>query len=331
VEIPGDLRAALEAELGATSAQVVTAARELSQRYRHGRTETALPAVRSGDDARAYAAYRMPATYAAVRSVLAEAAMRRPDVRPSSLLDAGGGPGTAGWAAVSIWPELYSITVLERDRKMMKLGRALAAHSASRGVRNAEWRLTDLAADWSGNPADLVVAAFLLSEVPTLRVPALVARLWEHAIDVLSIVEPGTPAGYGLVVQATEELVRLGASIAAPFPADWHCTEGPGDWCHFSARVSRTRALRAVKAGTLPYEDEKYSYVVASKRPARAVAARVVRHPQHRPGHVRLMLCTAQGLKHLVVSRREREAYRRAKDLAWGSAIELDEAALFGL
>ena len=33
----------------------------------------------------------------------------------------------------------------------------------------------------------------------------------------------------------------------------------------------------------------------------------------------------------MIVTRKDREAYRRAKDLVWGSAIGVEEAGLFGL
>jgi ribosomal protein RSM22 (predicted rRNA methylase) len=95
--------------------------------------------------------------------------------------------------------------------------------------------------------------------------------------------------------------------------------------------VPRTRLQRLLKEASLSYEDEKFAYVVASRELGLPIAARVVRHPQNRKGHVRLVLCSAGGIRHVVVARSNREAFRRAKDLHWGSAIALEEADLFGL
>jgi ribosomal protein RSM22 (predicted rRNA methylase) len=98
----------------------------------------------------------------------------------------------------------------------------------------------------------------------------------------------------------------------------------PGeDWCHFAARVGRSSLHRRVKGGSLPYEDEKYSYVAAVAPAlagtATAAAPRIVRKPQLRKGQVLLELCTADdGLRRETVTKRHGPAYRAARDAAWG-------------
>jgi ribosomal protein RSM22 (predicted rRNA methylase) len=126
-------------------------------------------------------------------------------------------------------------------------------------------------------------------------------------------------------------LTVAGADIIAPVPPSWPCLEHENDWLHFSERVSRTRLHRTAKDATLSYEDEKFCYLAASRLKSTAIAARVVRQPQIRSGHVRLTLCTKDGIRHLVIPRSQKAAYRLARDLRWGSAIEVDEADLFGL
>lgn len=81
----------------------------------------------------------------------------------------------------------------------------------------------------------------------------------------------------------------------------------------------------------MSYEDEKYSYVAVSRAEGLPIAARVIRHPQVRSGHIRLVLCTPVGVKHVVVARSNREAYRRARELRWGSAIPVEDGRLYGL
>jgi ribosomal protein RSM22 (predicted rRNA methylase) len=93
------------------------------------------------------------------------------------------------------------------------------------------------------------------------------------------------------------------------------------DWCHFAARVSRSSLHRQVKGGSLPYEDEKFSYVAAARFPAAPAASRIVRHPQIRKGQVLLDLCTAEdGLRRETVTKRHGDAYRAARDADWGDA-----------
>jgi ribosomal protein RSM22 (predicted rRNA methylase) len=175
------------------------------------------------------------------------------------------------------------------------------------------------------------MAAYVLGELPVQTHEGFVQQLWQHTLDTCVIVEPGTPRGFDLVRQAGACLVGAEALILAPFPWDWECLESAHDWCHFSERVPRTRLHRAAKNAELSYEDEKYCYIAASRWEGVPIAARVIRQPQVRSGHIRLVLCTPEGVKHLVVARSQGEAYRRAKHLAWGSAIPVEEASLFGL
>jgi ribosomal protein RSM22 (predicted rRNA methylase) len=62
--------------------------------------------IRNDLDALAYAAVRMPATYAAIRASLEAAGEIIPDFAPRSLLDVGADPGTAAWAAQDLWPSI---------------------------------------------------------------------------------------------------------------------------------------------------------------------------------------------------------------------------------
>jgi ribosomal protein RSM22 (predicted rRNA methylase) len=61
------------------------------------------------------------------------------------------------------------------------------------------------------------------------------------------------------------------------------------------------------------------------------MGARVVRQPQIRSGHVRLTLCTPQGVRHIVVGKSQRDAYRLARKLRWGSALNEEDASVLGL
>ena len=97
------------------------------------------------------------------------------------------------------------------------------------------------------------------------------------------------------------------------------------DWCHFAARAQRSRLHRQLKHGSLGYEDEKYSYVVVGRHLAgqgASSASRVVARPLGRSGLVQLALCTTEGLRNVVVSRRQGAAYRAARDVAWGDSWE---------
>jgi ribosomal protein RSM22 (predicted rRNA methylase) len=332
MQLPDDLRDALAAEVGSgASRHLAGAAQSLSRRYRAGHARSTSTPLESPLDARAYAAYRMPATYAALAAAFGETQDRLPRWTPHSMLDVGGGPGTAAWAAATTWPELADITILERDGGMAGIGTALATHAGSLAVQRARWRRVDITGEWGSEPAGLTAAGYVLGEPAPEARAQIVERLWQHTDSVCVIVEPGTPRGYEVIREATHGLIRAGASVIAPVPPTWPCLENETDWLHFSERVGRTRVQRVAKDATLAYEDEKFCYLVASRWPGEPFAARVIRHPQIRSGHVRLTVCTPAGIRHLVIPRSRKETYRKARDLHWGSAIEPDEANVFGL
>src|SRR5689334_12249116 len=113
-ELPQDLRGALEAAVSSVpAAQLTSAFQRLSTRYREEQAATS-PIMASPADVLTYSAYRMPATFAAVRSTLEQAALQLPDFEPAQQLDIGGGTGSAVWAATDVWPSLTSVTVLEQ-------------------------------------------------------------------------------------------------------------------------------------------------------------------------------------------------------------------------
>ncbi len=95
----------------------------------------------------------------------------------------------------------------------------------------------------------------------------------------------------------------------------------PHDWCHFAQRINRSKLHRNTKDATLSYEDEKFSYAVMTHTKGLPIKGRIIRHPQKRSGHIRLELCTPDGLKQIVVTRSERAAFREANDLRWGNAL----------
>nr|WP_261556722.1 small ribosomal subunit Rsm22 family protein [Frankia tisae] len=56
------------------------------------------------------------------------------------------------------------------------------------------------------------------------------------------------------------------ATITDPCPADGACPLPGGDWCHVARRVERSALHRMTKDVALGHEDEKYTYLVASRR-----------------------------------------------------------------
>src|SRR5205809_2268287 len=138
MDLPADLRLALANELASTPQKIVAdAAEKLSSRYRSSQSRVNGAFLHSRADVVAYAAYRLPATFAAIYAALNEVRKRRLDWHPHSLLDAGSGPGTALWAASELWPELEQVMLIERDDGMVTFGKQIVTHVRSRIVRDA--------------------------------------------------------------------------------------------------------------------------------------------------------------------------------------------------
>lgn len=314
------LRAALAGLLdGLPPKQAAQAVDRLIANYR-GTTPTDAPLLRDRSDVAAYAAYRMPATFEAVRAALDALREAAPDWAPATHTDVGGGTGAASWAVAGAWGGQRT-TVLDWAEPALALGRELAEASGIPGLRAAGWQRARIGKDLDLDATDLVTVSYVLNELTPEARTALVDAA-ARAAQVVVIVEAGTPEGYARVIAARDRLIAAGLTVAAPCPHSDACPIEPGtDWCHFSARVSRSSLHRQVKGGTLPYEDEKFSYVVATRFTPRPVDARVTRRPQIRKGQVLLELCTRdEALQRATVTKRHGKLYRAARDTDWGDA-----------
>ena len=167
--------------------------------------------------------------------------------------------------------------------------------------------------------ADLVVASYVLGELPDPV--AATAHLWRQSADTLAVIEPGTPAGYGGILAARDTVIGAGGHTIAPCPHDLACPLSPDDWCHFAVRLPRSKLHRHAKRVELGYEDEKFSYAVLAHEPVAPAAARIIRQPQIRSGHVNLVTCEFDGVHDRTISRRHGAHFKQAKGAAWGDAI----------
>ncbi|MER6959601.1 MULTISPECIES: small ribosomal subunit Rsm22 family protein [unclassified Streptomyces] len=319
VSVSEVLRGALTELLdGLPPKQAAQAVERLIASYR-GATPTDAPILRDRADVAAYAAYRMPATFEAVRSALEAFADTAPEWTPGGQVDVGGGTGAATWAVNAVWGGARPVTVLDWAEPALALGREVAA--ANPELRDARWQRARIGSSLAWEATDLVTVSYVLNELSAADRAALVDAA-ASAAQAVVIVEPGTPDGYARVIEARDRLIAAGFRIAAPCPHSAGCPIVPGsDWCHFSARVSRSSLHRQVKGGSLPYEDEKFSYVAAARFPVSPTPSRVVRRPQIRKGQVLLDLCEAEErLSRTTVTKRHGDLYKAARDADWGDA-----------
>jgi ribosomal protein RSM22 (predicted rRNA methylase) len=321
-DLPGPLRAALDRALeGVPRKGLAERAARTSEAYRAGQPSSGV--IRDADDALAYALTRLPATYAACATVLAGAARMAPGFAPRSLLDAGAGTGAASWAAVALWPGLASLTWLDASPPFL----ALAAKFAAEGppaLRAAEARRVDITSAGPWPKADLVIASYALAEIAPDRQTSTIAELWNACDGVLALIEPGTPAGYARILAARGALIAAGSTILAPCPHEAACPLAGEDWCHFSVRLPRSRDHRLAKGAVVPFEDERFGYLVAA-RPGIAAGPRrprVLAPPRTGKPGIALKLCGLDAqVEHRLVPKRDKPAYAIARRLDWGDTL----------
>jgi ribosomal protein RSM22 (predicted rRNA methylase) len=316
-DLPAELRAALEAKLqGLSRVDAAARAALISRTYRDGGNSGA---ITSTADALAYALARMPATYAAVAASLNALCETRPDFAPKNLLDVGAGPGTASWAAATAFASLQGFTLIDANAALGALAQDLCRDSA-RLKKVTYHRGEARAALADAEPADLVVASYLIGEIGETERRTLAELLWSKTRDTLLIVEPGTPSGYARIITLRQQLIASGAHVTAPCPHDGTCPLTAPDWCHFTQRLPRLRAHMQIKQAELPFEDEKFSYVALTRRPVERHFARVLAQPVVSKIEVSAKLCTADGLSIAKVPHRDKAAYARAWRWRWGDA-----------
>ncbi|MBN9057796.1 small ribosomal subunit Rsm22 family protein [Kaistia sp. MMO-174] len=322
MELPPALRDAVDAALeGASTAVLAEASAMLSQRYRSELRDGRFH-VSEDDAARAYLAARLPATFAAVRAAMDAAEAQLQTFRPGSLLDLGAGPGTAMWAARDTWPTIDDTLMIEGSPTMRRWGETLAASAAP---FRREWRAADFSKEALAiEPRDLVTIAYVLDELESSARATLIDAAWRATGTLLLIVEPGTPAGWQRILDSRAQLLDLGAHIAAPCAHEAPCPIAAPDWCHFSRRVARTKIHLRSKGAVVPFEDEKFIYLAATREPVAEHPARVLAPPRAGSGKVSLKLCLASGAAETrLITKRDGDLFKAARRIDWGDALEV--------
>jgi ribosomal protein RSM22 (predicted rRNA methylase) len=309
-----------EVTRGIGSLQLAAATEALIGRYRSV-APAGPPILDSAERVAAYAAYRMPATHAALSRVLRTVA--ETGLAPTSLLDLGGGTGAAAWAAAAAFTALRTVTVLDQAEEALRLGKRLVESAPREPLRLASFERA-LEGSWPQRSADLVTVSYVLSELTADQQGRLIEDAMARGQAVV-IVEPGTPDGYQRILKARNAIREAGWQLLGPCPHDLECPLTAGDWCHFDARVNRSAEHRRIKGGELSYEDEKFAWV-AGARPGvvagQANSGRVLRHPLKRKGFVEFRVCRPDGSAgREVISKSQGDRYRKARDAEWGDEL----------
>lgn len=277
--------------------------------------------VTTTDEASVYSVVRMPATYGSVLAVLESVDEVTDAFNIKSVTDVGAGTGAASLACYDFFDELDSISCLEREVAMSEIGKNIMK----------EYIVADTAYSWmsfdilNGNidKSDLVIESYMLNELPDNDFEVAVLKLWDACDKLLILVEPGTKQGFDKIQQARKILLKAGGYIVAPCCFDGPCNIADEDWCHFSVRVSRSSLHKLIKQADVPYEDEKYSYIVVSRDAVDKKGARILRHPEVASGYIEMTVCDETGVHKTRLSKKDGQTYKNAKKKQNGGLLFL--------
>lgn len=288
MEFPAELRERINALTECEDLKILKAsAARLSENYRAESKNGKRGAV-SRTDVLAYAAVRMSATFAAVSKAL-ELSLACFDGEIGSILDIGAGTG-AGAVAAARLTDCESITCLEKEKNMLELGRELCECADVPTV----WEQRDIS-QGIAQSADLVLCSYCLNELPESERDPVISQLANAAEKLLVIVEPGTPFSFEEMKKTRQLLIDKGLKIAAPCPHEKVCPLPEDDWCHFTARAQRSRLHKLMKNADVPYEDEKFCFLAATRSGSVPCASRILRRPVIQSGYITLTLCEGSG------------------------------------
>lgn len=315
-KLPSELLQAVETELQSVPRPLLAAAaKEISAKYRNQEEHKPAPLLTTKAHHLAYLAVRLPATFAAVMAVLEATVKQMPDFAPNSLADLGAGPGTAAFACLETFPTLKRVSLYESDPQWIAIGKALFKKISP------AWSQADISKPFALPPHDLTLLSYSLGELTEQAAETLVSSVWKATEQLLILIEPGTPRGFSYIRRAREHLLAEGAFLVAPCPHLFPCPMQKPDWCHFATRLPRSEMHLLIKEVERGFEDEKFSYIVASKTQVSLPYARVLRHPEHHGGHTRLVLCTPEGIKQETFSRKHKTCFKEIKKTKWGADL----------
>lgn len=274
----------------------------LSDNYKKARSP-----VLQYKDALAYACARMPATFATIEYVLREFYMKCADYAIDNVLDIGSGTGAlmCYFLQTNI---LYR--AVEKSESMVRVSKQVIED----GKLKPEVFREDISC-YLNRGLISCCSFFVYSFNEIANKTEVLRKVIDLTEDYIFIIETGTPKGFEVIQLAKQLAEQNNCGIIAPC-ASSKCPLEKNDWCHFGVRLPRTRMHNLVKHSKLPYEDEKFCYVIISKKTAGCVSNnRIIKRPIKKKGHVILDVCSSDGCKRVISNNKS----DRKKE--WGDEI----------
>lgn len=272
-----------------------------------------------------YGVTRMAGTLAVMSEVL-QILSTKTKVVPQTILDCGSGPGTALFASfMEFGAATSSYTALEKDVGFITMAQTAIAELLPHDAHCFNFLAGMLPTHEMSETFDLSIMSYVLSETPANSIADVVKYILQRTKKFVVITDAGTPLSYRQMMTARTTMIDAGWKIIAPCPHQLSCPMAGYDFCHFPARFERHDEMRRLKRASANAEDEKYSYLIAIAPDEKTVietADRIVSRPLKRTGHVIIDVCSREGtIERKIVSKKNGDAYTRAKKLAWGDEL----------
>lgn len=321
MELPVSLKDKINKKVeGKKQTELLEISKEISKKYIN-ESGKGNRLVTKEEEALVYSIVRMPATYGAIVTSL-KWTLELANMKIESVLDAGAGTGAASWGIAETFNEDIKITCLERENAMINLGKEYMQNEV-KSLSEAKWIECDVTNSEIPETADLVVSSYMLNELSDENRLQSVRKLWNATNKILLLVEPGTPESFKKMKKIREYLVEQNGKIIAPCMHNQNCEISENDWCQFTCRISRSKLHKFLKGGDSPFEDEKFFYLAIAKsesiiNEASENTFRVLRHPKVENGRVTLKLCNENGICEKVITRKEKEYFKKARKIESG-------------
>ena len=309
MRIPQELEQAIENEIKDIKInELKTEAEKLSNRYLN-EERTGKTLLSKEIEALAYSIMRMPATFGAVTTVLKNTLNIIKNNKFKTLLDIGSGTGASIWAVDNLL-EVDKIICLEREEAMRKIGQSLLKDNEK--IRDIEWINKDITKE-ELPAADIITMSYVMNELAEENRKNLIEKLLKLNAKLILIIEPGTPEGFKNIKQIQEVALNKGAFIIAPCTSQEKCKLPEDDCCHSTVRVERIKIHKLLKNAELPYEDEKFSYIVISNEKYNLPDSRILRHPIIEKGKIILKLCEKGNIGEKIIVKKDKDKFKIAK------------------
>lgn len=297
---------------GMNKESLVAGREELTRKYK---TNQAInrSVFESKNDSAVYAISRMPATFSVIYSLLDCLTEQKKIENISSVIDIGSGTGAGFFACREFFGDI-KISLFERDKNMIEVFNELETGESVTKF--------DILTDMIGEKADLVMSSYVFSELNDAGRKTALEKMLDCSNRFVLIVDTGTPRTYENFMRVKQMVHEMGYAVTAPCESEKCGLKN--DYCQFYTRVERSGLLKLSKNGELPYEDEKYFYLLIDKQAKLSEnfkERRVIRRPILKTNFVELKLCTKDGVKLENITKKDKETYQKARKIKVNETI----------